>query len=76
MFFFISFFSIPLSLDTSFLLNHPVRLEQHDVWNRHPDLSGRSQINHQLKPSRVLNGEVRGSRPFEDPVHVNGGAPE
>jgi hypothetical protein len=46
--------SAPCSLD------HPVRLQQHSLWNRQPDLLSRREIDYQLELGRSFNGKSAG----------------
>src|ERR1041385_7286225 len=55
--------------------NHPIGPRQHLLWNRHADLFGSFEIDHQLKFRRLLNGEIRGLGSLEDFVYVDSYAP-
>jgi hypothetical protein len=47
-------------------LDHPIRPGQPDRRNRQADLLGRFEIDHQLKPRRLLDGQIGRFRSFQD----------
>ena len=57
------------------LLDHFIRPRQHVGWNRHADLLGGVQVDHQFELCRLFNGKIGGLGTFKDFVHVGGYAP-
>src|SRR2546428_2690056 len=58
------------------LLNDLIRTDQDRLRDRQAEGLRGLQIYHELEFRRLLDGEIRGLRPFEDPVHVGGRTPE
>jgi hypothetical protein len=52
------------------LLDHFIRSIQQGLRDRHADLLGRFQIDHQLKPLRLLDRKVGGFRSLQDLIYV------
>src|SRR5262245_58291465 len=53
-----------------------VRSEQERLRDDQPETSRGLQVDDQLEPGRLLDGQVSRSSPLEDLVHVAGGAPK
>ena len=52
------------------LLNDFVRAQQQRLWNRDAEVPGSLQVDNQLEPGCLLDGNIRGLRTLQDLVHV------
>src|SRR5262245_24026851 len=68
-------FSITRSCTAFSLLDHVVGLEQQRRRDRQAEGPGRLEVEAQLELGRLLDGQLGGLGPLEDPVDGEGGAP-
>src|SRR4026209_2523310 len=54
--------------------NHPIRSRQHVRRNYEADLLGGFQVDYQLELGGLLDGKVGGFCPFQNLIHIDGGA--
>jgi hypothetical protein len=53
--------------------DHPIRPRQHIRRNRHADLLGGFEVDHQLESRWLLDGKLFRLRPFENLIDLGGG---
>src|SRR5215472_16916734 len=53
------------------IFDHLIRPEQNRLWNRHADLFSCLEVDHQLKPRDLFNGQLCRPSTFEDFVDKN-----